>query len=119
MRPCAAGIAAALQRSERVDKVYYPGLPTHPGHDIAAQQMLDFGGMIAFAVKGGFADAIRVSSRVRLFTNATSLGGAQSLIEHRASVEGKTSKVPVNVLRLSIGLEHADDLISDLMQALD
>jgi len=114
----ATAVAAALSRSEHVDKVYYPGLSSHPGHSIAAMQMKDFGGMLSFAVKGGYDEAVRVSSRVKLFTNATSLGGTQSLIEHRASIEGENSKVPINVLRLSLGLEHPDDLIADLRHAL-
>jgi cystathionine gamma-synthase len=114
----AAAVAAALAASPTVEAVYYPGLPSHPGHDIARRQMRNFGGMLSFLVRGGREDALRVASRVKLFVNATSLGGTESLIEHRASNEGKISNAPPNLLRLSIGLEHPDDLIEDLLQAL-
>ena len=114
----AAAVAAALSACPGVEAVYYPGLPSHPGHEIARRQMKSFGGMLSFLVRGGRADALRVASRVRLFVNATSLGGVESLIEHRASSEGKASNAPDNLLRLSIGLEHPDDLIEDLLQAL-
>ena len=114
----AAAVAAALSACPGVEAVYYPGLPSHPGHEIARRQMKNFGGMLSFLVRGGRADALRVASRVRLFVNATSLGGVESLIEHRASSEGKASNAPDNLLRLSIGLEHPDDLIEDLLQAL-
>jgi cystathionine gamma-synthase len=114
----AAAVAAALMASPCVETVYYPGLPSHPGHDVARRQMKHFGGMLSFLVRGGHEDALRVASRVKLFVNATSLGGAESLIEHRASSEGKASNAPGNLLRLSIGLEHPDDLIEDLLQAL-
>ena len=114
----AAAVAAALSACPAVEAVYYPGLPSHLGHEIARRQMKSFGGMLSFLVRGGRADALRVASRVRLFVNATSLGGVESLIEHRASSEGKASNAPDNLLRLSIGLEHPDDLIEDLLQAL-
>jgi cystathionine gamma-synthase len=114
----AAAIADALSRSCKVETVYYPGLETHPGNDIAVRQMSKFGGIISFLVKGGYEDAVRAASRVRLFTNATSLGGTESLIEHRASTEGKGTRTPPNLLRLSAGLEHHDDLIDDLLTAL-
>jgi len=114
----AAAVAAALSACPGVEAVYYPGLPSHAGHEIARRQMKSFGGMLSFLVRGGRADALRVASRVRLFVNATSLGGVESLIEHRASSEGKASNAPDNLLRLSIGLEHPDDLIEDLLQAL-
>jgi cystathionine gamma-synthase len=104
--------------SPKVEAVYYPGLPSHPGHDIAKRQMKNFGGMLSFLVRSGREDALRVASRVKLFVNATSLGGTESLLEHRASNEGKTSNAPANLLRLSIGLEHPEDLIEDLLQAL-
>jgi len=113
----AAAVAAALVTSPAVEAVYYPGLPSHPGYDIARRQMKNFGGMLSFLVRGGREDALRVASRVKLFVNATSLGGTESLIEHRASNEGKTSSAPGNLLRLSIGLEHPEDLIEDLLQA--
>jgi cystathionine gamma-synthase len=102
----------------KVTQVHYPGLPTHPGYNIAARQMLSYGGMLSIQVEGGMAEAMAVAARVRLFTRATSLGGVESLIEHRASVEGPTSKTPQNLLRVSVGLEHPDDLIADLAQAL-
>ena len=111
-------VAAALAACSSVEAVYYPGLPSHPGHDVASRQMKGFGGMLSCLVRGGRDDALRVASRVKLFVNATSLGGVESLIEHRASNEGKLSRAPQNLLRLSIGLEHPDDLIEDLLQAL-
>ena len=114
----AAAVAAALSLSSRVEAVYYPGLPSHPGHEVARKQMKYFGGMLSFLVHGTREDALRVASRVKLFVNATSLGGVESLIEHRGSSEGKASNAPQNLLRLSIGLEHPDDLIEDLLQAL-
>jgi cystathionine gamma-synthase len=113
-----AAVAAALSACRVVEAVHYPGLTTHAGHEIARRQMKGFGGMLSFLVRGGGQDALRVASRVRLFVNATSLGGVESLIEHRASSEGKLSRAPQNLLRLSVGLEHPDDLIEDLMQAL-
>ncbi len=98
----------------------YPGLPAHPGHAIAARQMRGgFGGMVSIRVDGGRAAAVAVASRLELFTNATSLGGVESLVEHRASSEGPGSTVPDDLLRLSVGLEHPDDLIEDLRRALD
>lgn len=114
----AAAVATALSASSHVEAVFYPGLPSHPGHDLARRQMKHFGGMLSFLVKGTRMDTVRVASRVKLFVNATSLGGVESLIEHRASSEGKASNAPENLLRLSIGLEHPDDLIEDLLQAL-
>ena len=114
----AAAVAAALVAAPAVESVYYPGLSSHPGHDIARRQMRNFGGMLSFLVRGSRSEALRVASRTKLFVNATSLGGVESLIEHRASSEGKSSNAPQNLLRLSIGLEHPDDLIEDLLQAL-
>ena len=114
-----ARIAAEfLARHPAVETVHYPGLATHAGHRIAASQMSDFGGMLSVQVRGGAPEALRVASRVELFTRATSLGGPESLIEHRHSVEGAGSRTPENLLRLSIGLEHPDDIIADLKQAL-
>jgi len=98
--------------------VNWPGLPSHPNHAVAARQMRDFGGMMSVLIRGGRDAALAFAGRLRLFTNATSLGGCESLIEHRASVEGEHPVSPQNLLRLSIGLEHADDLIDDLRQAL-
>lgn len=114
----ALAVATALSASPRVEAVYYPGLASHPGHDLARRQMANFGGMLSFLVHGDREDTLRVASRVKLFVNATSLGGPESLIEHRASSEGKASNAPGNLLRLSVGLEHPDDLIEDLLQAL-
>jgi cystathionine gamma-synthase len=111
-------IAAALAAHPRVARVHYPGLASHPNHQIARRQMRAFGGMLSFQVKGGRDAAVAVASRVRLFLNATSLGGVESLIEHRASSEGAGSQSPEDLLRVSVGLEHPDDLITDLMQAL-
>ena len=111
-------VAEYLSRQGRIDSVHYPGLASHPGHKIAASQMSGFGGMMSIQVRGGEAEAFRLCAGVKLFSHATSLGGPHSLIEHRASVEGPTTKSPVNLLRLSIGLEHPDDLIEDLEQAL-
>jgi cystathionine gamma-synthase len=111
-------VAEFLSRQPQIEAVHYPGLPGHPGHKVAAAQMSGFGGMMSIQVKGGQAEAFKVCAAVKLFTHATSLGGTHSLIEHRASVEGPTTKSPVNLLRLSIGLEHPDDLIEDLEQAL-
>lgn len=114
----ATAVAAALAASPAVEAVYYPGLPSHRGYETARRQMRSFGGMLSFLVRGGRQEALRVASRVKLFVNATSLGGVESLIEHRASNEGKSSNAPQNLLRLSVGLEHPDDLIEDLLQAL-
>jgi len=111
-------VARALAAHPSVEAVHYPGLESHPGHAVAARQMSGFGGMLSFRVRGGRDAAIRVASRVRLLTNATSLGGTESLIEHRASSEGPSSPTPQNLLRVSVGLEHPDDLIDDLKQAL-
>ena len=111
-------IAEFLAQQPEIAAVHYPGLPSHPGHQIAASQMSGFGGMLSIQVKGGRSEAMKLAAGVRLFTHATSLGGPHSLIEHRASVEGANTKSPENLLRLSIGLEHVDDLIEDLEQAL-
>ncbi|MGZ8868287.1 MAG: trans-sulfuration enzyme family protein [Thermoanaerobaculia bacterium] len=114
----ASAVATFLARHDRVDAVFYPGLSSHPGHEVARRQMSAFGGMLSFLVKGGREEALGVAARTRLFTRATSLGGVESLIEHRASSEGPTSKTPQNLLRLSVGLEHHDDLVDDLRTAL-
>ncbi|MCS6828115.1 MAG: PLP-dependent transferase [Caldilinea sp.] len=111
-------VAEFLAEHPGVAAVHYPGLPTHPGHAIAKRQMKLFGGMLSIQVRGGAAEAMAVAGRVQLFTRATSLGGVESLIEHRASVEGPHTTTPANLLRLSVGLEHPDDLIADLAQAL-
>jgi cystathionine gamma-synthase len=114
----AQAIAEFLQKHPAVERVHYPGLPDHPGHDIAGRQMSGWGGMLSFQVRGGRDAAMAVAARVEMFTRATSLGGPHSLIEHRASIEGPSTKTPQNLLRASIGLENADDLIADLQQAL-
>jgi len=111
-------LAEYLEKHPGVEKVMYPGLPSHPKHQIAKEQMLNFGGMLSFCVKGGSSDASRVINKLKIFTQATSLGGVESLIEHRASVEGPDTKTPLNLLRVSVGLEHIDDLIEDMAQAL-
>jgi cystathionine gamma-synthase len=111
-------LASHLSTHSAIRSVHYPGLPSHPGHTIAQRQMPLFGGMLSFQVRGGPEQAIRTAARVRLIGRATSLGGTHSLIEHRASVEGPASKTPPDLLRMSVGLEHPDDLIADLEQAL-
>jgi cystathionine gamma-synthase len=111
-------IAEFLADQSKIEAVHYPGLPGHSGHKVAVAQMSGFGGMLSIQVKGGQKEAFRLAAGVKLFTHATSLGGPHSLIEHRASVEGAATRSPVNLLRLSIGLEHPDDLIDDLEQAL-
>lgn len=119
----AEAVADMLTRQKRVARVYYPGLPDDPGHAVAARQMRRFGGMVSFAVVGGRDEAIRVCSRTRLFTLAESLGGVESLIDHpatmtHASVEGTDQAVDGAVIRLSVGLENAGDLVGDLAAAL-
>jgi cystathionine gamma-synthase len=111
-------IARFLAEHARVERVHYPGLPLHPGHDVACRQMPGFGGMLSVQIRGGRDAALAVKARVRLFKRATSLGGPESLIEHRATVEGGHTSTPVNLLRIAVGLEHPDDLIADLDQAL-
>jgi len=115
----ARAVADFLAGHRRVEAVHYPGLATHPGHAIAARQMSDFGGMLSVRIRGGREEALMVAAKTKIFTRATSLGGVESLIEHRASSEGPTSRTPPNLLRLSVGLEHAQDLIDDLAQALE
>lgn len=111
-------VARFLADHPAVTAVHYPGLERHPGHEVAARQMAAFGGMLSFQVAGGRDAALAVAARVRLFTRATSLGGTESLIEHRASIEGPGTSTPDDLLRCSIGLEHPDDLIADLTAAL-
>jgi cystathionine gamma-synthase len=111
-------IAGFLAGHAGVEAVHYPGLESHRNHAIAARQMRDFGGMLSFRVRGGREAALRVAGRLQLVTNATSLGGCESLIEHRASVEGPVPFSPENLLRMSVGLEHVEDLLDDLRQAL-
>ncbi len=114
----ALALARFLESHPAVEAVHYPGLESHPGHAIAKRQMSAFGGMLSFRVRGGRDAALRAASRVKVFVNATSLGGTESLIEHRASSEGPGSPTPPNLLRVSVGLEHPDDLIEDLREAL-
>lgn len=112
-------IAEALAAHPNVLAVLYPGLPSHPGHAVAARQMQGgFGGMMSVRVKGGEAAALGVAARVRLWKRATSLGGVESLVEHRASIEGAGSPAPPDLLRLSVGIEDPDDLIADFEAAL-
>jgi cystathionine gamma-synthase len=111
-------LARFLANHPRVERVLYPGLETHPSHALARKQMTGFGAMLSFCVRGGRDEAFAVAARLRLFTRATSLGGVETLIEHRASIEGPHTVTPQNLLRVSVGLEHADDLIADLEQAL-
>jgi cystathionine gamma-synthase len=113
----AMAVAAALAEHDAVSAVHYPGLPGHPGHAIAARQMSAFGGMLSFRVRGGRDAAIAAVARARLFVRATSLGCVESLIEHRATSEGKNASAPPDLIRLSVGLEHPDDLVADLLQA--
>jgi cystathionine gamma-synthase len=112
-------IAEALLQNSRVLDVLYPGLPTHTGHAVAARQMTGgFGGMLSVRVHGGPEAAIAAAARVEIWKRATSLGGVESLIEHRASVEGADSPAPPDLLRLSVGIEDSGDLIADLESAL-
>jgi cystathionine gamma-synthase len=111
-------IAAWLESHSRVESVFYPGLPGSPYYELARRQMKGFGGMLSFLVRGGADMARKVAGTTSLFVQATSLGGVESLIEHRASVEGPETKTPQNLLRVSAGLEHPDDLIADLDRAL-
>src|SRR3989441_7802167 len=111
-------VASFLTGHGKVERVHYPGLKSHPGHAIAQKQTSMFGGMLSCEVKGGREPAMKVTTSTKIFTRATSLGGVESLIEHRASIEGPGTISPEGLIRLSIGLENADDLIEDLDQAL-
>lgn len=116
----ALAIARHFEKHPKVERVLYPGLVSHPNHAVAVRQMTDgFGGMMSILVKGGFEDAKRLCTRLKVIVPATSLGGVESLAEHRKTVEGPASPVPDNLVRLSIGIEHVDDLIADLQQALN
>ena len=114
----ALAVAQFLEAHPLVDAVHYPGLKSHPGHSIAKQQMSDFGAMVSFQVAGDARKAFSVAAKTNIFQRATSLGGTESLIEHRASIEPETSQTPDNLLRLSIGLEYINELLQDLDQAL-
>ncbi|MEU7696788.1 cystathionine gamma-synthase [Streptomyces sp. NPDC015492] len=116
-------IVEMLVQHPKVTQVLYPGLPEHPGHEVAAKQMRSFGGMISFRVEGGEEAAVEVCNRAQLFTLGESLGGVESLIEHpgrmtHASVAGSALEVPADLVRLSVGIENVDDLLADLRQAL-
>jgi cystathionine gamma-synthase len=119
----ASRVAAMLAEHPGVAEVLYPGMPAHPGHDVAAKQMSGFGGMVSFRVRGGPDAAIAVCDRTRLFTLGESLGGVESLIEHpgrmtHASAAGSLLEVPADLIRLSVGIETCEDLLEDLRQAL-
>ena len=112
-------LAQRLEKHSAIEQVHYPGLPSHSQHELAKRQMPHgFSGMISIQIKGDEANARRVASELKLFQQATSLGGVESLVEHRRSIEGPDSKTPGNLLRLSIGLEHIDDLWEDLNSSL-
>lgn len=114
----ARALAQYLSAQPQVEAVHYPGLPSHPAYALAQRQMRDGGGMLSVQLAGGRDAALAVAGALQIFTNATSLGGCESLIEHRASVEGPAPVTPQNLLRVSVGLEHIDDLIGDFAQAL-
>jgi cystathionine gamma-synthase len=112
-------LATRFANHAHVAEVLYPGLPSHPGHDVAQRQMHGgFGGMLSIRVRGGEAAAIATAARLELWKRATSLGGVESLIEHRASIEGAGSPCPPDLLRLSVGIEDPTDLYADLDAAL-
>jgi len=114
----AQALASWLEARDDVEAVHYPGLPSHPGHETARKQMALFGGMLSFLVEGGAERALNTVRRSHLFANATSLGGTESLMEHRASIEGPDSPTPQSLLRVSVGLERVEDLMADLDLAL-
>jgi cystathionine gamma-synthase len=116
-------VADLLVNHPRVAEVFYPGLATHPGHEVAAKQMRGFGGIVSFRLAGGESEAVAVCGRTRLFTLGESLGGVESLIEHpgrmtHASAAGSALEVPGDLVRLSVGIETCDDLLEDLGSAL-
>ncbi len=123
VKACSASAQAIAEHFDghpKITRVLYPGLPSHPGHDVAARQMTGgFGGMMSLRIKGGAAEALRLSGACRLFKRATSLGGVESLIEHRAGIEPTDSPVPPDLLRLSIGIEDTGDLIADIEHGLE
>ena len=117
-------IVAVLNDHDAVSQVLYPGMKEHPGHEIAAKQMKNFGGMVSFRLKGGQSAAERVVTNTEVFTLAESLGAVESLIEHpgvmtHLSVAGSALEVPDDLVRISVGIESVSDLVSDLVQALD
>jgi cystathionine gamma-synthase len=112
-------IANFLHTHPNIDRVYYPGLSSHVNHEVAKRQMKGiYGGMLSVLVKGGKKEAMNFANHLSVFKHATSLGGVESLIEHRMSVEGEHPKSPENLLRLSIGIEHIDDLLNDIRKSL-
>ena len=111
-------VAEFLASAPLVEGVHYPGLPSDPGYAVSSRQMRLPGGMLSFRVRGGRDEALALTGRLKIVTRATSLGGPETLIEHRASVEGPRTRAPENLLRVSVGLEHSEDLIEDLRQAL-
>jgi cystathionine gamma-synthase len=116
----AAFIARQLADHPALSTLLYPGLSTHPGHEVAVRQMVGgFGGMLSVRLKGGEAAAVATAAEVKLWRRATSLGGVESLIEHRASIEGSGTPCPADLLRLSVGIEDPNDLLFDLVRALD
>jgi cystathionine gamma-synthase len=114
----AQALASFLEKHPKVERVFYPGLASHPQHELAKKQQCGFGGIISFLVKDGEEATRKVCNSVKIFTQATSLGGVESLLEHRASVEGPDTKTPKNLIRVSVGLENIADLQADLAQAL-
>ncbi|MDP3313235.1 PLP-dependent aspartate aminotransferase family protein [Lutibacter sp.] len=115
----AFALSQFLENHPKIEKVNYPGLKSHPQHKIAKKQQKGFGAMLSVLIKGTEAETIKVSTNLKYFTTATSLGGVESLVEHRKSVEGKESPTPFNLLRISVGIEHIDDLIDDWSYALE
>jgi cystathionine gamma-synthase len=115
----AMAIAEFLQQHDAVQEVLYPGLPDHPGHAVASKQMQGgYGSLLSFLVRGDAEATLAVAGRLQLITSATSLGGVETLIEHRHTLEPEENAIPDNLLRLSVGIEHIDDLLNDLQQAL-
>jgi cystathionine gamma-synthase len=114
----AQALANFLEKHPKIERVFFPGLISHPQHELAKKQLCGFGGIISFLVKDGEEAARKVCKSVKIFTQATSLGGVESLLEHRASVEGPDTKTPKNLIRVSVGLENIADLEADLAQAL-
>ncbi|MGH6917010.1 MAG: PLP-dependent transferase, partial [Geminicoccaceae bacterium] len=116
----ALAIALFLEGHPKIERVLYPGLASHPRHEIARRQMTGgFGGLLSVLIKGGAKDALAITGKLGLILRATSLGGIESVIEHRFTIEGSATGVPPNLLRLSVGIEDPDDLIADLAQALE
>jgi cystathionine gamma-synthase len=116
----AGAIAQYLAKHPKIEKVFYPGLTSHLNHEVAKKQMREtYGGMLSIQIKGGITEAMDFAGKLKIFKHATSLGSVESLIEHRRSVEGEHAKSPDNLLRVSVGIEHVDDLINDIQQALD